>query len=311
MLLLSIVLLIPAVLSPLFRHNRLLRLGALAIAYLWIDLVLVVGAFWLWLRRPLPRQHDLAWKVQHAQLLGWALDTLMAAARRCLGYQVDASGMPELRQGETAQRPLLVLARHAGPGDSFTLVSLLIRRYGRLPRVVLKEALRWDPGLDVVLTRLACYFLPSRSGAGEDRVDAIAAIAADLGDHDALLLFPEGGNWTPRRHRRAVIGLLRAGHRRRARRAREMARVLPIRPGGAVACLSSRPDADVVVIAHTGLDTLVNPRQMAQAIPLRGRTMRIHGWLHRASTVPREESSALAWLDEQWSLVDAWIARSS
>ena len=38
--------------------------------------------------------------------------------------------------------PLLVLARHAGPGDSFALVDLLLSRYGRRPRIVLKEDLR-------------------------------------------------------------------------------------------------------------------------------------------------------------------------
>ena len=59
--------------------------------------------------------------------------------------------------------PLLVLARHAGPGDSFALVELLLSRYGRRPRIVLKEDLLWDPGLDVLLSRLV-GLLPARAG---------------------------------------------------------------------------------------------------------------------------------------------------
>jgi hypothetical protein len=42
-----------------------------------------------------------------------------------------------------------VVARHAGPGDSFALVWLVLDRLRRTPRVVLKDVLLWDPGLDV------------------------------------------------------------------------------------------------------------------------------------------------------------------
>jgi 1-acyl-sn-glycerol-3-phosphate acyltransferase len=203
--------------------------------------------------------------------------------------------------------PLVVLARHAGPGDSFTLVHLLITTLHRNPRVVLKRALQWDPGLDVILSRLDCYFLPSKSGAGEDRATAVARLVNELTPDDALLLFPEGGNWTPRRHRRSVLRLLRAGLRERARQVSARSHVLPPRPGGTSAALAVRPDTDVLVIAHTGLDRLVNPRQIWEALPLRNRPMRIRGWLHPACDVPREPPAIESWLDEQWALVDRWI----
>jgi 1-acyl-sn-glycerol-3-phosphate acyltransferase len=202
---------------------------------------------------------------------------------------------------------VIVLARHAGPGDSFTLVHLLLTGYHLRPRVVLKRALQWDPGLDVVLTRLSCYFLPSDTGSGEDRAAAVATMTDGLRGGDALLLFPEGANWTPRRHRRAVLRLLRAGRTRRAARAREQTHVLPPRPGGALAAITARTDTDVLVIAHCGLDDLVNPGQMWKAIPLVARPMRIRPWLHPAATIPREADAAHAWLEEQWAQVDQWI----
>ncbi|MCW2524854.1 MAG: phospholipid/glycerol acyltransferase, partial [Frankiales bacterium] len=197
--------------------------------------------------------------------------------------------------------------RHAGPGDSFLLVHLLIAHFDRCPKVVLKQALQWDPGLDVVLTRLACYFLPSKSGAGEDRTDAVAELARGLVEGDALLLFPEGGNWTPRRHRRAVAHLFGTGQRRRARQAMRLSHVLPPRPGGALACLTERPDADVLVVAHRGLGDLVNPRQMWQALPLGQRRMTIRPLCYPAADVPRESQAALGWLDARWAELDAWI----
>jgi predicted acylesterase/phospholipase RssA len=55
--------------------------------------------------------------------------------------------------------PVLVLARHGGPGDSFALVHLLLTRYHRGVRIVLKDILQIDPLIDLLLNRLGCCFL--------------------------------------------------------------------------------------------------------------------------------------------------------
>jgi hypothetical protein len=61
---------------------------------------------------------------------------------------------------------VIVLSRHAGPGDSFLLVHHLLSRYQRKPRIVMKAALQFDPGLDVVINRLPNAFVrPSASRA--------------------------------------------------------------------------------------------------------------------------------------------------
>src|SRR4029450_6899592 len=63
---------------------------------------------------------------------------------------------PELTPEEARARltpPVIVLSRHAGPGDSFLLVHQLLSRYRRKPRIVMKAALQFDPGLDVVINR--------------------------------------------------------------------------------------------------------------------------------------------------------------
>jgi 1-acyl-sn-glycerol-3-phosphate acyltransferase len=291
-------------LTAAFDRRRVLRIVALGLVYLWIDVGLLVGALLLWVRHPRRRRDEETWRALNSELLNRGLTHLLGAAQRLFGYEVQLVGSPI---SPDPTRPLIALARHAGPGDSFTLVHLLMTEYRRRPKVVLKQALQWDPGLDVIATRLDCYFLPSVSGAGDDRRLAVADMAAGLECGEAMLLFPEGGNWTPRRHRRAVVRLLRAGRPRAARRARDKTHVLPPRPGGTVASLTARSDTDVLVIAHTGLDTLVNPGQMWRALPLRNRPMRIRAWLHSAPTVPRDEAGVRAWLDEQWAGVDQWI----
>ncbi|MBV9593721.1 MAG: 1-acyl-sn-glycerol-3-phosphate acyltransferase [Actinobacteria bacterium] len=302
---LAAVLVVAAVLAtiaaPITPRRRVLRIAALGLVYLWLDVKLVLVSLALWLRHPV--RHDEQWLDRHAALLGSALTTLLAASGRLLGYRVEVDRLPV---GD--DRPLVVLARHAGPGDSFSLVQLLTTRLVRRPVVVLKAALQWDPGVDIVLNRLRGCFLPSGTGAGDDRVEMIADAAGRLIPGDALLLFPEGGNWTPRRHRRAVIRLMRAGLRRQAAQARDHPRVLPPRPAGTIATLQSCPQADVLVVVHTGLDTLVNPAQMWAAIPLRDRPMRVSGWLCPAASVPRDAEKTQRWLEVQWARVDEWVA---
>jgi 1-acyl-sn-glycerol-3-phosphate acyltransferase len=291
---------------PLTRRRRLLRVSLFAVLYLFADICLVAGAAAIWSRWPVPAWRDQArWDQAHARLLRWALALVLAAAGPLFGFRVELEEPPDADR--LRDRPLLVLARHGGPGDSFTLVELLLSRYRRQPRIVMKESLRWDPGLDVMLTRLRCFFLPSRSGAGEDLPGQLAEVAGDLRGSDAMLIFPEGGNWTPRRHRRAVAHLRRSGRRDAAATADRNPHVLPPRPAGVLACLAARPDLDVVVVAHTGLDDLVSPAQIWRAIPLTARPMTIRWWHEPAAAIPDDPDGRLQWLQVQWTILDSWI----
>ena len=69
-------------------------------------------------------------------------------ARRVIRLKIVTEGpTPDAHPGE----PLLVCCRHAGPGDSFTLMYALMHWYHREPRVVLKDTLAWDPAIGVIL----------------------------------------------------------------------------------------------------------------------------------------------------------------
>jgi 1-acyl-sn-glycerol-3-phosphate acyltransferase len=290
--------------------GRLWRLAWLASVYLALDLVMLLGCFWLWLAAPVRRTGAAGWLPAHQTLLRWCLDRLQVASEALVGFTVLLEEPLPIPRPDSPV-PLLVFARHAGPGDSFALVHLIANQLDRCPRVVLKAALQWDPGLDVLLNRLRCYFVPSRSGAGEDRTEPLIELAGELDGNDALLLFPEGGNWTPRRHRRAVRRLWRAGRRRAASLAQANHHVLPPRPGGALACLQARPDAEVLVVAHAGLDTLVSPSLIWRALPLWDRPMRIGWWQHSPATIPADEAGQLDWLARQWDRIEEWVVSRS
>jgi 1-acyl-sn-glycerol-3-phosphate acyltransferase len=300
---------------PVTRRRRVPRLALLGALYLLLDAIMVVACAGLWLRHPVPAaRDDDRWQDAHLGLLRWTLATLRSAATTLLGFTMTVEEPPgplaplaPLTLGGLDGGPVLVLARHAGPGDSFALVDLLLTRYGRRPRIVLKEDLLWDPGLDVLLSRLSACFLPARAGDGEELADRVAGLARRLRGRDAMLIFPEGRNWTPRRYRRALSRLLYRADWEVAAQAARNPYVLPPRPAGVLASLAARPDLDVVVVAHTGLDDLVSPALVWRALPLTGRPMTVRWWREPAGEVPADPAGQFQWLQVQWAIVDSWI----
>ena len=66
------------------------------------------------------------------------------------------------------------------------------------------------------------------------------------------------------------------------------------------------PAADVVVIAHAGLDQFAGFTDLVRAAPL-ARPITVTAWRIDASDIPPDPAPRIAWLDEQWIRVDEWI----
>ncbi len=290
------------------RHGRwrLVRIFAFTLLYLLVDLSGVVAVGCLWLRYA-PGTCDAARRRTAATfaLLGRLLRTLRRAAEPVFGLTLRVTpAVPRTVDGG----PLILLVRHAGPGDSFLLLHLLLDCAALLPHTVLKRTLRLDPGLDLVIGGLPHCFLPPRAGGTAE--DAVGKLASGLGRGDALVIFPEGGNYTRRRHLSAVASLRRHGKPRAAARAARMRHVLPPRTAGTLAALAAAPGADVVFIAHTGLDAIHSVRTLWTGIPL-PEPVRAHWWRVRAPDVPDGDTAREEWLLTQWAKVDRWIADHS
>lgn len=204
---------------------------------------------------------------------------------------------------------MLVLARHGGPGDSFSLVYLIEALYGRRIRIVAKDILQLDPAIDLLLNRRGCCFVGPSSGQGPGNSERLAHCTMGLGHDEALLLFPEGENWTPRRRSRAIRRLRERRRHRAARAAEGMPNVLPPRPSGVNACLGARPGLAVVVAAHSGLDRIVSARQLWDALPFTT-PMTVRFWAANPPAFESEEAVA-EWLTSEWAEVDRWIATQS
>jgi 1-acyl-sn-glycerol-3-phosphate acyltransferase len=288
---------------------RVLRLLCFALVYLLLECVGLALAFVLWIAS------GFGWKLRsplfqrlHYAVLSGLLAEVLATATVLFHLHIDTDGVSwtPLDDGVPGStNAMIVLSRHAGPGDSLLLVrTLMDRDHLRRPRIVLKDALQWDPLLDVYLNRLPNAFMtPGRSNLAQ----RVGDLARDLGDEDALLIFPEGGNFTEARRLRAIDRLRGKGMTLQADRAERMRHVLPPRPGGVVAALAAAPHADVVFVAHTGLEHLSTAVDLWDGLPMDS-TVRLRWWFVPAAEVPRDPTVQEDWLYDRWAELDAWIA---
>ena len=251
------------------------------------------------------------YQVRHYAIMRWFLALVYRSATQSFGLRIEIDE-PDLTAEEQAARlarPVIILSRHAGPGDSVLIVHELLTRYDRRPRVVMKATLQLDPILDVVANRLPNVFISRADDARHSPIEQIERLASGLGSSGALVIFPEGGNWTPGRWKRGIQRLEHHGRRDLAARARQMPNLLPPKPGGALAAIGAAPGADVIFVAHAGLDGLVSVGDVWRDLPI-GQVVRARWWRVPCDEVPREagHESQVKWLYDWWQLIDAWIS---
>ena len=199
----------------------------------------------------------------------------------------------------SAGEPVIVLSRHAGEGDSLLVLHQLLCRHGRRPRLVLHEALRLDPLIDILGHRLPNRFVDPRGG---DTEAEIAAMTEDVDEACAVLIFPEGANITPERRQRAIERLEEAGHEQQAAWAAAMRHVLPPRPGGTLASMQAAPHARVFVIGHVGVP--VGFGEMWKRLPAR-QTIELRVWV--TEDAPDDHVERIDWLFGVWRALDDWV----
>lgn len=221
---------------------------------------------------------------------------LLAAVRRLFGLSLDVEGIESCTPG-----PILVFARHCSIIDALLPTALLSRERGYLLRFVLKRELRWDPCIDVAGARLPNAFVARDGSDSASEIASVRALATDLGPADGVLLYPEGTRFTPAKRRRLLERLAARDPEGHARAA-ALRHVLPPRLGGAMALLDAT-DADVVFLAHTGLEGFASVSALFRN-GLAGRTLRVRLWRVKRSEIPRDPAAREAWLHAAWQKLD-------
>jgi 1-acyl-sn-glycerol-3-phosphate acyltransferase len=299
------------------RLGRLRALRLLTFALIWLvaETAALFMCLALWITSGFGgRLQTEPYQSRHYAIMEWYLGRIYGAAVSTLGLRIEVHE-PELTAGEQAARlarPVIVLSRHAGPGDSLLLVHHLLTVYHRRPRIVMKAALQLDPGLDVVSNRVPNVFISPQRAGEKIYTEQIRRLAAGLGHDGALVIFPEGGNWTPGRWRRGIRRLERQGRADLAARARDMPHLLPPRAGGALAALAACPSADVIFVGHAGLDQLASVADVWRALPI-DHVVEARWWRVPAEGVPRaaDHEAQVRWLYDWWARIDAWISEHS
>lgn len=278
------------------RPAMALRLAA----FLWVYLL---GEIWaltaLAVTSPLPRgfKIDATFHLQD-KWAGWNL----AALRRLFSIEFRVDGQECLLPG-----PIVVLSRHASIVDTLLPARFVARAAGLRLRYVLKRELLADPALDIAGNRLPNVFIDRASREVSER-KAIEALATDLGPDDGILIYPEGTRFSTEKLDRS---------KRRAARdsgpgasvALGFRRVLPPKPGGTLAILETAR-ADVVVLAHTGLEGLATVKEIWRG-DLVGSRVAIGLWRVPHAEIPSSRNDRIDWLYQLWAEVDEWVGSAA
>jgi 1-acyl-sn-glycerol-3-phosphate acyltransferase len=269
------------------QSSRPVRTVALAMAYAFIELRTLV---------------KLACGNRDCdRLMEDVLTTAYTAVRRILDVEVVLDPSSTTPEELPHHEPVIVLSRHCGPGDSLLVAWLLTIEYRLQVRIVLKAILRCEPVLDFA-GELGCLcFL---AGGGRAR-HQIHELAASLAGGQALLLFPEGANFTWPRWRAAVAELRSTGRIRAASRALRQSHTLPLHTAGATAAVTGAPSANVLVLTHNGFCPDGRARPWWQ-LPIH-RQLLVRTALFPAADLPQPDQLS-PWLERTWTQVDAWVA---
>jgi 1-acyl-sn-glycerol-3-phosphate acyltransferase len=300
-----VLLLVGALTSSVLRRPEPLLWARLLIAYCDTELATIIACGALWLASGFGVQiRSPRFEGLHYRLLRWFVHHLADRVRELLGIEVTSGPTPEATQRLRRDEPVLFFSRHAGPGDTLFLIDRLFTDYDRLPSVVFKETLVFDPCVDLIGHRLPHAVLDT--SAREESKRRIEEVASELAPRGVLVLFPEGGNFTPQRRRQALRKLWRKGREPEAEAGEQMENVLPPHPTGALAALCGRPEADVIFSAHTGLGLAISLGELWRHLPV-GQTLKTQMWLVPASERPRDPDEQAKWLYDWWKRLDDWI----
>jgi len=269
------------------RSSRPMRTAALVMAYAAIELR-TVG-------RLLCGERDCD------RLMRDFLSMAHAAVRRILDVEVVLDPSSVTPNEIPCHEPLIVLSRHCGPGDTVLVAWLLTVEYRLQVRIVLKAILRCEPVLDFA-GELGCLCFLAR---GDRARHQIQDLAASLAGGQAMLLFPEGANFTWPRWRAAIAELRSTGRIRAASRALRQSHTLPPHTGGATAAMSGAPSANILVLTHNGFCPDGRARPWWQ-LPIH-RQLLIRTALVPAAQLPQPDQMS-PWLERTWADVDAWVA---
>ena len=272
-----------------------LRLLMFLWAYLGTGLVGLAAAAGIYLitRGNIQRRQDLFFDLEC-----WWGSSLFRWICRFLSLSTTVEGDDQILPG-----PVLVFIRHASIIDTAVPVALISNTKGLRLRYVFKRELLVDPCIDVAGHASPNYFI-DRAGSVHEELAGVRALAENLGD-EGVLLYPEGTRFTERKKEIAIKRLAKT-HPDLVPLAESFKHSLPPKAGGALTLLDAAPHADVLIVAHRGLEGLANATDLLSGTVV-GKEIEVRIWRVHAADIPRGEARR-RWLFDWWKRVDDFVA---
>jgi 1-acyl-sn-glycerol-3-phosphate acyltransferase len=260
-----------------------------------------VGAFGALVLTPLKWYgHDVFIR-SHFLLQRWWARTLYGTMERVFNLKTVITGYDDaLHDGG----PIVVMVRHVSQIDSLIPAAFVSYPSDIVLRYVLKHELLWTPAMDVAGNRLSNHFVRRNAMAGRREIESIFKLGQNMGPMDGAVIFPEGTRFSPEKQKRLLKVMAKRAKSGIYEIAQQYKNVLPPNIGGPKAFLEASPDADVVIVAHTGFDGMRTPKDLLSG-DIVGRSIRIHMWRIPRSEISMDEIEL--WLYEQWKYVDDWV----
>lgn len=279
------------------RRNRFdaTRVLAASLAYVWCEIIGLLSLSVSWLLTVGSRRHRMS---QAFAIQRWWARNVLRSIRAVFGITVAGTGTDALHP------PFVLVARHSSIIDNLLPAWFISGPHRTHIRYVMKSELLWDPCLDVAGNRLRNHFVERGSRASEKELAALGRLAADLGDDEGLLIYPEGTRSTPARRAAALARLGTTGGRLTEMAARFRS-VMPPKPSGLHAILESTA-AEVLVMAHRGLDGLAKLSDLWHG-GLTGARVEVAFWRISRSQIPPGKTEQAEWLYGLWAQIDGWV----
>ncbi len=295
---------IAAIIDLVKRHDWIaVRFTLFFWVYFGFELIAVVvmGAQWLfsgiWLG--INQRRLLMWNF--ATQRWWVLN-LVPTMLRLFKAKMVVEGDHDLRK-----RKFLLFMRHSSMADTvfgpFFAYSQMIHL-----RIVVKRELLMDPAIELSFNRMPNVFVRRGGVDSRAQIEAVGRMMDTFAPGEGVLMYPEGTRYTEEKKRRILEKLEKAGPAEAHARAKALRRSLPPRPGGPLKLLERNTDADVIFLAHTGLEETTHFRAMWNGGFI-GKTLRFKFWRVPFEQIPKTNAEREEWLYENWLRVDEFVVQ--
>jgi len=233
----------------------------------------------------------------------WA-DSLLRALLTLFGMELRVDGLDALRPG-----PILLVGNHVSVADALLPAAFATGRRGVRLRYVAKGELVWDPCVDLAGHALPNVFVRRGSADTPGDLARVVSLAVGLGPDDGVILLPEGTRFTQAKRDALLARRELEGPREHLEADRKLRCLMPPRTGGLLALFDAAPGADLVVMAHSGLEGIVRIPDLWSGALL-GRTLRVEFWRVPIATLPAGREARIDWIYAQWERLDRWVAEA-